>query len=165
MAGVCAPVTIVTAAEGGLPYGTTVSAFASLSLRPPMVSVALDRASGLLARVLATGRFGVNVLGAGQDGLALRFARRGADRFGDPEVRWEYDHGLPRLSDAPGWLVCELTSVVEGGDHLLLLGTAVRLRTATGAAPLVYGHRVFGTHSAFATAEAPTAAVAAAAAR
>ena len=33
MAAVCAQVTIVTAAEGG-PFGTTVSAFASLSLRP-----------------------------------------------------------------------------------------------------------------------------------
>src|SRR5580692_8084113 len=40
MAAVCAQVTIVTAAEGG-PFGTTVSAFASLSLRPPMITVAL----------------------------------------------------------------------------------------------------------------------------
>jgi flavin reductase (DIM6/NTAB) family NADH-FMN oxidoreductase RutF len=39
MAAVCAQVTIVTAAEGG-PFGTTVSAFASLSLRPPMITAA-----------------------------------------------------------------------------------------------------------------------------
>ncbi|WP_324607489.1 flavin reductase family protein [Streptomyces sp. NRRL B-1347] len=147
MAGVCAPVTVVTAAEGGAPYGSTVSAFASLSLRPPMVSVALDRGSGLLARILTTRRFGVNVLGADQEALARRFAGRSADRFA--EVRWEDDHGLPRLPDAPGWLVCELTSAVAGGDHQLLLGTVVHARTAT-APPLVYGHRTFGTHSAFA---------------
>ncbi|GGV09311.1 flavin reductase family protein [Streptomyces spectabilis] len=147
MAGVCAPVTVVTAAEGGTPHGSTVSAFASLSLRPPMVSVALDRASGLLARIQTTGRFGVNVLGAEQKALALRFAGRSANRF--DSVRWEYDHDLPRLPDAPGWLVCELTSAVAGGDHRLLLGTVVHARTAT-AAPLVYGHRTFGTHSAFA---------------
>ncbi|MFC7303882.1 flavin reductase family protein [Streptomyces monticola] len=146
MAEVCAPVTVVTTTEDGSPHGATVSAFASLSLRPPMVSVALDRGSGLLARILATGRFGVNVLGAQQAPLALRFARRPADRF--TGIRWEYDHGLPRLPDAPGWLACELTSTVGGGDHLLLLGTVVRARTAT-AAPLVYGHRTFGTHSAF----------------
>ncbi|MEI5099397.1 flavin reductase family protein [Streptomyces sp. PmtG] len=118
MAGVCAPVTVVTATADRTPHGATVSAFASLSLRPPMVSVALDRESGLLARVLATGRFGVNVLGARQEALALRFARRSADRF--TGLRWEYDHGLPRLPEAPGWLVCELTSRAEGGDHLLL---------------------------------------------
>ncbi|MFF4219428.1 MULTISPECIES: flavin reductase family protein [Streptomyces] len=147
MAGVCAPVTVVTATENEAPHGATVSAFASLSLRPPMVSVALDRGSGLLARILATGRFGVNVLGAEQEPLALRFAGRSAGRFAG--VRWQYDHGLPRLPDAPGWLVCELASAVEGGDHLLLLGVVVHARTAT-AAPLVYGHRTFGTHSAFA---------------
>ncbi|NLE98682.1 MAG: flavin reductase family protein, partial [Propionibacterium sp.] len=38
MARVPAPVTIVTTAdEEGNPYGTTVSAFASLSVTPPMV--------------------------------------------------------------------------------------------------------------------------------
>lgn len=147
MAGVCTPVTVITTAQDGTAYGATVSAFASLSLRPPMVSLALDRASGLLARVLATRRFGVNVLGADQDETARIFARRATDRF--RAVPWRYDHGLPRLVDAPGWLVCELTSVAEGGDHLLLLGTAVHA-AATDAAPLVYGHRTFGTHSAFA---------------
>ncbi|GHC40007.1 flavin reductase family protein [Streptomyces cinnamoneus] len=155
MAGVCAPVTVVTATENGTPHGATVSAFASLSLRPPMVSVALDRTSRLLARIQRTGRFAVNVLGAGQQALALRFARHAADRFAG--IRWEYEHALPRLHGAPGRLVCELASVAEGGDHLLLLGAVVHARTRT-AAPLVYGHRAFGTHSAFTADEQPTAA-------
>ncbi|KAB7839614.1 flavin reductase family protein [Streptomyces mobaraensis] len=149
MAGVCAPVTIVTAAEHGTPYGVTVSAFASLSLRPPMVSVALNRSSDVLRRILATGRFGVNVLSGEQDGPARTFARRLPDRFAASGAPWTYDHGLPRLTDAPGWLVCDLRSAVEGGDHLLLLGDVTHVRTSK-AAPLVYGHRTFGTHSAFA---------------
>ncbi|MCD9144908.1 flavin reductase family protein [Streptomyces albireticuli] len=149
MAGVCAPVTIVTATQDGVPYGATVSAFTSLSLHPAMVSVALDRSSDVLARILATGRFGVNVLGHDQDDLARTFARRVPDRFTASGAPWHYDHGLPRLTGAPGWLVCELGSAVEGGDHLLLLGDVGHVRTAE-AAPLVYGYRTFGTHSAFA---------------
>jgi flavin reductase (DIM6/NTAB) family NADH-FMN oxidoreductase RutF len=152
MAGVCGPVTIVTTFHQQQPFGTTVSAFASLSLSPPMVSVALDRRSTLLAKVRASRRFGVNILGQRQDDLAVTFARHGADRFSAAD--WRIDHGLPRLADAPGWVVCDLTRVVPGGDHLLLLGTvthAVALRTA----PLVYGHRVFGTHSAFAARPRP----------
>ncbi|GGX74083.1 flavin reductase family protein [Streptomyces hiroshimensis] len=149
MAGVCAPVTIVTATEDEVPYGVTVSAFTSLSLRPAMVSVALDRSSAVLARILATGRFGVNVLGRDQDELARTFARRVPDRFAASGVPWTDDHGLPRLTGAPGWLVCELRSAIEGGDHLLLLGDVAHVRTAK-AAPLVYSHRTFGTHSAFA---------------
>lgn len=147
MAGVCAPVTIVTATAEGLPHGTTVSAFASLSLRPPMVTVALDRGSRVLSHITATGRFGVNVLARTQDDLALGFARRGADRFAG--VGWDFDHGLPRLDSTPGWLACEVAQAVDGGDHLLLLGLVTYARTIP-AAPLVYGHRTFGTHSAFA---------------
>jgi flavin reductase (DIM6/NTAB) family NADH-FMN oxidoreductase RutF len=147
MAAVCAPVTIVTAAEDG-PFGTTVSAFASLSLRPPMVTAALDRGSRLLAPVLRTGRFGVNVLGHGQEEAARLFAQRSVDRFA--AVDWRYDHGLPRLSDAPGWLACEVAQAVDGGDHVLLLGTVCAAESGTAVPPLVYGHRAFGTHSGFA---------------
>src|ERR1700684_157373 len=65
MAAVCAQVTIVTAAEGG-PFGTTVSAFASLSLRPPMITVALDRGSRPLRAVAAEGPFRRERPGPGQ---------------------------------------------------------------------------------------------------
>ena len=58
MAGVCAPVTVVTTADQDGPHGATVSSFASLSLRPPLVSVALDRRSGLLARIMASAASG-----------------------------------------------------------------------------------------------------------
>ncbi|WP_229853305.1 flavin reductase family protein [Streptomyces violascens] len=149
MAGVCAPVTIVTTSERGSPYGVTVSAFASVSLRPAMVSVALDRSSRVLARILAKGRFGVNVLGRDQDELARIFAGPSPDRFAASEAPWRHDHGLPRLAGAAGWIVCELGSTVEAGDHLLLLGDVTHVRSSS-AAPLVYSHRVFGTHSAFA---------------
>ena len=35
MAGVATPVAVVTGLEDGLPHGTTVSAFSSLSMNPP----------------------------------------------------------------------------------------------------------------------------------
>ncbi|GGZ38450.1 monooxygenase [Streptomyces inusitatus] len=147
MAGVCTPVAVVTAMADGLPHGTTVGSLTSLSLCPPMVTVALDRRSRLLPRIRRTGRFGVNLLGAGQDGVAGVFASPTADRF--DQVEWYADEGLPRLRDAPGWLVCRPRRFVAGGDHLLLLGLVDRVSGAKGAAPLVHGHRMFGTHSAF----------------
>jgi flavin reductase (DIM6/NTAB) family NADH-FMN oxidoreductase RutF len=89
----------------------------------------------------------VNVLGRGQDGDALVFAKRGVDRF--RSVEWRFDSGLPRLVHSPGWLACDLVQEVQGGDHILLLGAVTTAETRT-AAPLVYGHRAFGTHSGFA---------------
>src|SRR6185437_4040323 len=128
MAGVCAPVTVVTTMTNGVPHGATVSSFASLSLNPPLVSVAFDRSSALLRQIQAAGRFGVNVLGHAQDELAMTFARRGADRFA--AASWFTDHALPRLTDAPGWMACELDRSIEAGDHRLLFGLVTAARTS-----------------------------------
>ena len=138
MAGVCAPVTVVTTMVDGRPYGATVSSFTSLSLTPPLVSVA----------------FGVNILGHAQDDLAMTFARRGADRFAATD--WFDDHGLPRLADAAGWMVCDLYRCVEAGDHLLLFGLVRAASSRKDLAPLVYAHRTFGTHSRFAERPRPS---------
>jgi flavin reductase (DIM6/NTAB) family NADH-FMN oxidoreductase RutF len=145
MAGVAAPVSVVTAIAGGLPHGTTVSAFASLSMDPPMVLVALDRGSDLLALIRQSRRFGVNVLGSTQSALALAFAKKGGvGKF--QGVHWEVDHGLPRLPRTPGWLACELADLVDGGDHVIALGRVVAAQTRDGK-PLTYHARAFGTHS------------------
>lgn len=153
MAGVASPVTVVTSIVDEVPHGTTVSAFASLSMRPPMVLVSLDRGSQLLAVVRQTQRFGVNVLGAKQSAAALAFARKGGpDKFHG--VPWEVQHQLPRLAGAPGWLACDVSALVEGGDHVLVLGTVVSAETR-GEPPLIYHRRTFGTHGQLAHSDNP----------
>ncbi len=146
MAGVCAPVTVVTTLNGGAPCGATVSSFASLSLDPPLVTVAFDLGSAVLAQILHEERFGVNLLGHTQADLAMLFAKKGADRFS--QTPWHFDHDLPRLDGAAGWLECELHEAIPGGDHLLLIGHVVGASRAE-LPPLVYAHRTFGTHSRY----------------
>lgn len=148
MSGVCAPVAVVTTAVDAAPYGATVSSLTSLSLKPPLISVAFDRASFLLRQIQAAGRFGVNILGHAQDELAMIFARRGADRFAAAD--WFAEGGLPRLAEAAGWMACDLYQTVEAGDHLLLFGLVRSASSRADLAPLVYAHRTFGTHSRFA---------------
>src|SRR3984957_6638587 len=148
MAGVCPPVPGVTPPVDGVPYGSTVSSLASLSLDPPLVSVAFDRASSLLARIQQAGEFGVNVLRHAQDGLARNFAVTKADKFSG--THWFTDDGLPRLADTAGWMACELNLAVEGGDHLLLFGLVRSASSRRDLPPLVYAHQTYGTHSRFA---------------
>ena len=90
MASVGAPVSVVTTLVDGLPCGTTVNAFASLSMQPPMVLMALDLGSDLLALMRQSGGFGLNVLSSSQTGLALNFARKGGSgKFaGRPRGKW-----------------------------------------------------------------------------
>ncbi|MBD0862009.1 flavin reductase family protein [Gordonia sp. zg691] len=146
MARVCTPVAVVTAFDGQRPHGTTVSAFTSLSMGPPMILVSLDRGSDLLAIIRRTGAFGLNVLAHDQADVALRFARKGAEKFDG--VDWSASARLPRLGGASGWLACTTETLVDGGDHVVALGTVIETGV-TPAAPLTYHDRVFGTHRAF----------------
>ncbi|HEY3877068.1 MAG TPA: flavin reductase family protein [Trebonia sp.] len=145
MAAVCAPVTVMTTTCDDGPFGTTVSAFWSLSLRPPMVGLALARDSELLGRLRATRRLGVNLLAEGQQDLALNFARKGGGAKFDG-ISWTADAGLPRLTAAPVWLVCDIEQFVPAGDHVVLVA-AVAGTARRPALPLVYAQRAFGTHS------------------
>jgi flavin reductase (DIM6/NTAB) family NADH-FMN oxidoreductase RutF len=154
MAEVCSPVTVVTTLHEGLAHGTTVSAFASLSLEPPMVTVALDHGSELLAKVRQTRRIGVNVLGRDQDDLAVVFSRKGPDKF--VGVDWRLDRGLPRLDRSVVWLECDVADVATGGDHVVLLAM-VRSVCVAPAAPLTYHRRRFGTHVVATPVPAPVA--------
>jgi flavin reductase (DIM6/NTAB) family NADH-FMN oxidoreductase RutF len=145
MAAVATPVGVVTALPCGRPHGTTVGAFALLSRNPPMVVLSLARTSELLTVIRSTPRFGVNVLGSTHAGWAIAFARKGgAGKFAD--IPWSMDSGLPRLPDT-GWLVCRVARLVDGGDHVLVLGD-VTAAHAAGGLPLTYHGRMFGTHAA-----------------
>src|SRR5258705_5398426 len=108
MSSVATPVSVVTTmGGGGQPFGTTVSAFASLSMTPPMVLVALDQGSDLLDQVRRSGVFGLNVVASDHSELALAFARKG----GSSKIRaiqWGLLSGLPRLPGTVGWLACIL---------------------------------------------------------
>lgn len=144
MASVCTPVSVVTTVEDGRPHGTTVSAFTSLSMNPPMVLVSLDNGSDLLAIVQRTGTFGLNVLASSQAALARRFAKKGSEKFRGA-ADWIEDFGAARLAGVSSWVACKVGEIVVGGDHLILLGEVVAAE-ATTADPLTYYARTFGTH-------------------
>ncbi|MBT2269963.1 flavin reductase family protein [Rhodococcus enclensis] len=144
MAAVCAPVAVVTAVRGGAPFGTTVSAFASLSMSPPMVLVSLDRASTLLGVVREVRNFGVNVLGSEHAHLAVTFSGKGgSDKF--VGVEWNEVASVPQLTDMAAFVGCTVVGVVEGGDHVVLLGEVVTADHRQQP-PLTYHRRTFGTH-------------------
>jgi flavin reductase (DIM6/NTAB) family NADH-FMN oxidoreductase RutF len=140
LSAVPAPVTIVTTIENGKPHGTTVSAFTSLSADPPLVLVALDRSSDLLSLLRQAGRFGVNLLAAGQEDLGQTCAKKGEDKFAC--VPWRLEEGLPRIEDTAGWLACDVQELLPGGDHIIVVGLVTACET-TDAEALLYHRRRF----------------------
>ena len=132
-------VALVTASEGSVRVGLTVSAFASLSLNPPLVLVCIDRHSTSLPTLERAGCFAVNILGADQAKLAQHFATKAiADKF--ITASWgRASTGAPVLDAALAWLDCKLNTIYAGGDHLIIVGgvVATRVNSAAGT-PLLY---------------------------
>jgi len=116
-------VTIVAALdEDGSPFGLTVNSFTSLSLEPPLVLVCIGRSSTWHDRLVAGRNFAVNILAAGQDEVAARFAVEPSEgRF--EGVSWTPgSSGAPVLPDAAATIECVVHQVLEGGDHTILIG-------------------------------------------
>lgn len=144
MAATPGPVTVVTTMSEAGPVGCTVSAFMSLSLSPMLVAVALDKRSSVLGVIEATGTLGINVLAAPQAELALQFASSVPDRFAG--VAWRRVGGLPRIHGTTGWLRCRVASVVDAGDHRLIVSEVLDVENSSQP-PMVYAERLFGGHS------------------
>jgi flavin reductase ActVB len=137
-------VTIVTAADNsGRPWGFTASAFAALSVSPPLVLVCLARDARCHNVFMATELFAVSVLRPQHQDVALRFASKRDDKFGGAEFETD-EKGLARLSDALASLTCEIRERVTGGDHTIIIGHVIRA-TAGDGEPAVYFNRRFRT--------------------
>lgn len=138
-----AGVTVVTSADAeDEPVGATVSAFASLSLDPPLIVVCLKRESSTVAAVRDRGAFAVHILGTDQAALALRFASDGSPKFAGLEYAAN-ESGVPLLGDCPVRLECELSNELPGGDHVILVGLVVNASKQDAFEPLVYANRRF----------------------
>lgn len=139
---VCTPVTVVTTSHGGAVHASTVSAFSSLSVDPPLVLVALDRTSQLLRLIILARVFAVNVLALDQDGTARALARKRADKLYG--TGWFEHEGLPRLPGVSAWIACRVYRLVVGGDHMIVMGLVVGAERGA-APPLLYRQRGFTT--------------------
>jgi flavin reductase (DIM6/NTAB) family NADH-FMN oxidoreductase RutF len=129
-------VTVVTTEHEGKPYGMTVASFASLSLRPPLVLVCVERSVKTHDAIRAAGKFGVSILGAEQGEVSNRFASRVEDKFEGVAIR-RGESGVPLIDGAITTLECNVTEVLPGGDHTIFVGEVVDANTAAGE-PLLY---------------------------
>ncbi|HWI21214.1 MAG TPA: flavin reductase [Baekduia sp.] len=145
-------VTVITAANGDKPLGTTASAFTSLSLEPPMVLVCMNKSSETGRAIQAGKRFAVNILGEGHPDLAIRFAGKGAAKFEGVDVEPGV-HGEPLLVDALATLECAVTEETTGGTHLVFLAAVERASSKPGS-PLAYFRGKFGRFTPTEDAEA-----------
>jgi flavin reductase ActVB len=140
-----AGVTIVTIKAPGhdKPHGLTVSAFASISPKPPLIMVAIDhRGLGHEMLQVEGAVFAVNILPQDKMELSNRFAWvKDVDRFAEGDWKTAVT-GAPVLKDALAWLDCTIHHRYDAGTHTIYLGEVQASETPRAdEAPLIYWNR------------------------
>ena len=136
-------VAVVTALDRAGPVGFTCQSLTSLSLDPPLVSLAPARTSSAWSTIRSVGTFGVNILAEDHQRYSAQFARRDVDRFAG--VGWSAGPGgAPLLHGVVAWVACDLEHEYDGGDHTIAVGRVRGLGTGRGVAPLLFHRGGYG---------------------
>ena len=140
-------VTIVTARSStGELVGLTANSFNSVSMAPPLVLWSLARSATSMHAFSTGSHYAINILGADQQALALRFASRDADRFAGVDFV-DGVAGAPLLAGAAATFECFNRSRYEEGDHVIFVGEVERCTQRTGASPLLFhGGKFYTEH-------------------
>lgn len=132
-------VTVVTTAHNGHLYGMTISSFASVSLKPALVLICVEKNLSTHTAIAEAGQFAINILEQNQEHLSRRFATRNDDKF--MGVAWHTSQlGMPVLEGTLAAIECQLHDTFPGGDHSIFVGEVMDVEIYHGL-PLLYYRR------------------------
>ena len=126
-------IVVVTTSVG---HAMTVSAFASVSLEPPLVLFCAEKIARFHDAVLEAGAWAVSILAEDGEKTARWLATRGRPLEGQLD---ELPHhpglvtGAPVLDGALATLECQTFAVYDGGDHSIVVGRVTGVDNAPGS--------------------------------
>ena len=128
-------VTVITTPDGaGGAHGMTATAFSSLSLRPPLVLVAVARDTRCHRLIAGSRRFGVSILYDHQTEVSRHFGKQGD--AASPPAFTPLD-GVLVIEGSMATLACSLEESLEGGDHSIFIGLVTAAEARPGS-PLLH---------------------------
>jgi flavin reductase (DIM6/NTAB) family NADH-FMN oxidoreductase RutF len=105
----------------------TVNWVTQASFEPPLVVVGVKTGSSAFSVIKDSRVFALNVLGKGQQGLAVTFFKpttRAGDTLSGEKFR-RGESGAPILNSTPAFVECLLRDSIERGDHAIMVGEVV----------------------------------------
>ena len=134
-------VTVVTIErEPGLVHGMTANAFASVSLEPFLILVCIDLRAKMHSLLAEKARFGVSVLGRGQQAISEYFAQTEQSNDTERELGISYrwlPNGVPVLENVLLQLNCVVCGSRLSGDHTIFIAEVESAEIYPGE-PLLY---------------------------
>jgi len=117
--------------------GITISSFTSLSLHPPQILFCLSKHSLAWPVFKTTKYFAVNILNVDQSHISDGFAKRAPILWSSIKTHRHVSSGCLLLTDALGHVICEKSSVFDGGDHDIIVGKVIDLTANPHTTPLI----------------------------
>lgn len=138
-------VAVVTALHDGKRYGMTVNSFTSISLEPPLVSVALRQLTHTHELVVKSNEFSVTILSSDQKEISNRFAGKLpniGDRFDGLQTE-TLSIGAPLIKGGMAYFNCRVMQSMPIGENTLFVAEVIAARGEGEGEPLVYHNRVY----------------------
>ena len=122
---------VLTAKSDDEVAAATVNWVTQTSFDPPLVVVGVKADSGALATLKQAGSFALNMLGKEQQGAAFTFFKPAEHVDGriSGEAYQIGSTGAPVLDSAPACVEFNVAEIVERGDHHIVIGEAVDVKT------------------------------------
>jgi len=128
-------IVVVTTSAG---HAMTVSAFASVSLEPPLVLFCAEKIARFHDAVLAADAWAVSILAEDGEKIARWLATRGRPLAGQLDGLAHHPGpvtGAPLLDGALATLECQTFAVYDGGDHSIVVGRVIGVGAPADSPP------------------------------
>ena len=134
---------ITTVEPGGAVHGMTANGVTSVSLSPPMALLCVGHERNTYRLIKSNGRFGINILSSGQQGVASHYAQPPEKR--DPATRFDFEDlgKTPVLKGALASMDCKVVAAHESGDHTIFVAEVEHIKVGDGE-PLLWYAGSFG---------------------
>ena len=118
---------IVTTMDGDKPVGCTANCAMQVTAVPATIAVSINHDNYTHACIEKTGKFAISILKETSDPIiigAFGFSSsKNIDKF--KHVSYEMKEGLPVLTDACGYIICNVIDKFETLTHTIFLGDAL----------------------------------------
>ena len=130
-------VTIIATEIDGTIRAMTANSFTTVSLDPALVLFCIGKATKMGQAMHGATGFSVNILRQEQQDLSTYFAGGWTHPAPPPFsfVSWE---GGPRLEGSASSVGCAVETIIEGGDHWIVIGRVLALHRLACATPLIF---------------------------
>src|SRR5262245_41881133 len=134
---------VVTAARDAVRSAYVGSWIQQAAFMPPAITIAMNRQRPLLSLLESGHGIGVNILGRRQAPFYAHF-EKGFSLDEDPFMGVEIDTGVsgaPILREAFAYLDCRVRTMIDAGDHTLLLAEVLAGAVRQSGEPMTYTRR------------------------